>query len=130
MAKIKTTVEVEEPFIDGYLRLTKRYGVKTVVAAGVVLLDQLEPEERERVIDEVTSTGVSGQEEEGTVPITVLHIERKKRQFFERIVESVTESADLPSPLKQKIQEDLKEGRRELSQQIQNIRQDKRAKGA
>ena len=66
--------------------------------------------------------------EEQTVPVVVLQIERKKRRVYQQMLKSITDSPDLPDPLKKKIRQDLKEALQQLSQQTQNKHQGSRAK--
>ncbi len=80
------------------------------------------------VVRRVTADAVVKTEPDRAVPVGVLQIERKKRRVYQQMLKSITDSPDLPDPLKQKIQQDLKEALQQLSQQTRKIRQDTHAK--
>ena len=49
--KIRTTIEISEVARSAYLKMIKRYGIRSAVSAGIVLLEKLTPKEREKIID-------------------------------------------------------------------------------
>jgi len=49
--KIRTTIEISEVARSAYLKMIKRYGIRSAVSAGVILLAKLSPKEREKIID-------------------------------------------------------------------------------
>ncbi len=56
----KTTVEFQANILTSYQRMVGRYGVKTAVSAGILLLERLTPVDREKIIDEVSTRGRRG----------------------------------------------------------------------
>lgn len=63
-----------------------------------------------------------------SVPLLTLRIERKKKQVYQQLLKTVADSPDLPESLKMKIEQDLTEAMKQLSQQTRKIRQDMLAK--
>ena len=49
--KIRTTIEISEVARSAYLKMIKRYGIRSAVSAGIILLSKLSPKEREKIID-------------------------------------------------------------------------------
>lgn len=49
--KIRTTIEISEVARSAYLKMIKRYGIRSAVSAGIILLAKLSPKEREKIID-------------------------------------------------------------------------------
>jgi len=49
--KIRTTIEISEVARSAYLKMIKRYGIRSAVSAGVMLLAKLSAKEREKIID-------------------------------------------------------------------------------
>jgi len=58
---LKTTIQITDVARTAYLRLTGRYSGKLAVSAGLLLLDRLDSQERERIIDE--ANGIIVQDE-------------------------------------------------------------------
>ena len=48
----RTSIEIAHEIRAVYDRLTRRYGIRNAISAGLLLLDRLTPAEREKVIDE------------------------------------------------------------------------------
>ena len=59
---LKTSIHITEAATASYKRMSARYSAKLAVSAGVLLLDRLKAEDRERIIDEVN--GVSEKDAE------------------------------------------------------------------
>lgn len=51
----KTTIQITKSVLDVYDRMVSRYGVTVAVCAGILLLDKLNPEDREKHIDSVNA---------------------------------------------------------------------------
>jgi len=69
--KLRTTIEIAEVARKAYLQMIKRYGIRSAVSAGILLLSKLTPKEREKIIDSINGDNSSSKCPEcGNVHIT------------------------------------------------------------
>ena len=82
---MRTTIELTDIVKSVYTQLTTRYGVRSAVSAGILLLSKLSSQEREDAVDE--ANGVPGK-----------HIEihtKPTQEDMDRILDSVRELAEM-----------------------------------
>ena len=76
----RTTIEISDSVRDIYEKLKKRYNIRSVVSAGVLLLSRLSPEEREKVIDEANGLIEQAEAARKVVDIAVQKTEARKQK--------------------------------------------------
>ena len=80
----RTTIEISDSVRDIYEKLKKRYNIRSVVSAGVLLLSRLSPEEREKVIDEANGLIEQAEAARKVVDIAVQKTEARKQKRVQR----------------------------------------------